>query len=334
MTRVLTILKHWGDADLEQRQVGTQGRVVSRSCTSHAELVAAVQSECDVLLANGTVPLDQEIFGASERLGRVICYDVGPLTWVDLDAATRYGVVVAQPRTRSQNAVAEYTLALIFTLARHLASAIAVGRAGGWPKEAREHLRGFELQGKVLGVVGLGRIGQLVAEKASGLGLRVVAHSPHTNQGESTVPLLSLPDLLRQADFVSLHARLLPDNHGLIGEAELRQMKPTALLVNTARGALVDEHALVHALREGWIAGAALDVLTDEPPLQDHPLLRMDNVIITPHVAWNTIEVCALENEDLKDELRRAVSGQVPLHCANPEAIGGRKEVRRTDNLK
>ncbi len=317
----LTLLKHWPDGSFEQEQVQAEGRVLVEPCKTHAELVAAVRSGCDILLANGEIPLDAEVFTASDRLQRVICYDVGPLKWVDLEAATKNGVVVEFPRTLCQNAVAEYTLTLALALARHLMPGAAMGRAGGWLLRGRESLRGFELQGKVWGVVGLGRIGRLVAEKATALGMRVVAHDPYVQSTESPWPVVALPQLLREADIISLHVRVGPENHGMIAEHELRSMKPTALLVNTGRGVLIDEAALGRALKERWIAGAALDVVCVEPPPPDYPLLQLDNAIITPHMAWSTLEVRELERQDLAEELRRAVRLQEPLHCANPEVI-------------
>jgi D-3-phosphoglycerate dehydrogenase / 2-oxoglutarate reductase len=321
MEIVSKILKHWADDAFERHLVHPPSSILVRPCSSRAELLSAIRSDCNVLLANGAIPLDAEFFAGAGPLKRIICYDVGPLTWVDLTAATEKGVVIAHPRTQSQNAVAEYTLLLILSLSRHLVSTHRVGQ-NGWNKVERERLRGFELRGKTLGIIGMGRIGRLVAEKAIGLGMRVIAHSPRASRDDIPVPLLALPEVLRDADVISLHARSRTDNRELIGETELRQMRSTALLVNTARAALIDERALTRALREKWIAGAALDVLSQEPPDSDHPLLKMDNVIFTPHVAWNTAEVKALENEDVAEEIRRAVNNRDPLNCANPEVIG------------
>lgn len=297
--------------------------MVTRVCSDEPALIEAMKEGYDVLLADGSVPLGPHFFESGGRLRRVIYFDIGLINRVDMAAATRCGVVITLPRTRSQNAVAEHTLALLLTLQRHLSQALAIGRAGSWPagKGPVEHLRGGELHGRILGIVGWSRIGKLVAEKSSALGMQILVHSPRADPKEIPHPMLGLLELLEKADVVSLHTRLGPAKHRLIGERELRSMKPTAYLINTARGALIDEAALVRALKEGWIAGAALDVLEKEPPLPDHPLLHLQNALITPHIAWNTSEVRALEMEDLEEELRRAVAGESPLNCANPEVL-------------
>lgn len=315
------ILKHFASSDPVGDLVQKQAHLVTRLCSDESSLIEAIKEGYDVLLADGSVPLGPKFFEASGRLRRVIFFDIGLIGRVDLAAATRCGVAVALSRTRSQNAVAEHTLALLIMLQRRLAPALAEGRAGEWPQGSFEHLRGRELRGSLLGIIGWSRIGRLVAEKASALGMRILVHSSHADPGEVPYPLVGLTELLEKADVVSLHMRLNPSNRRFIGERELRSMKPTAYLVNTARGALIDEPALVQALKEGWIAGAALDVLEVEPPPQDHPLLHLPNALVTPHVAWNTHEVRALEMEDLQEELRRAVAGEAPANCANPEAL-------------
>jgi D-3-phosphoglycerate dehydrogenase / 2-oxoglutarate reductase len=296
-------------------------RLVTRVCADEASLLAALRDGYEVLVADSTVALGSAVFKTGDRLKRVISTEVGPLAWIDLAAATRHRVAVAYPRTRSQNAVAEHTLALMLLLVRCLDKALALGRRGAWTRAEVEVLQGAELAGLTLGIVGWGRIARLVAEKTTALGMRVILHSPRAEADDVPYPIMGLDDLLTQADVVSLHARLRTDNRHLLGERELRRMRSGAFLINTARGALVDETALVRALQEGWIAGAALDVLSQEPPSPDHPLLHLANVLVTPHMAWNTREVQALELEDLREELRRALAGEQPLNCANPEVF-------------
>lgn len=318
---MITILKHFAAPDPVSSLIGKQARLVRRVCTDEATLIAAVEEGCDILLADGSVPLQASFFEATSQLQRVIYFDIGLIHRVDLSAATRQGVTVTLPVTRSQNAVAEHTIAMLFALRRCLIPALAEGQTGGWAQGSYEHLRGGELSGSTLGIVGWSRIGRLVAGKASALGIHVLVHSSQADPKDIPYPLLGLTELLKKADVISLHTRLTPANHGLIGEQELRSMKPTAYLINTARGALIDETALERALREGWIAGAALDVLATEPPPKDHPLLQLPNVLVTPHIAWNTNEVYALAVKDLQEELRRAVAGEPPLNCANPEVL-------------
>lgn len=319
------ILKHFASPDLMSDLPDKQINLVTQVCLDETSLIETIKEGYDILLADGSVPLSAKLFEAGSQLQRVIFFDIGLIDRVDLVAATRHGVAVALPQTRSQNAVAEFTLALILMLQRHLVQALVEGRAGNWPRGTLDHLRGSEQKGSILGIIGWSRIGKLVAEKASALGMHILVYSPNANPNEITYPLLGLTELLEKADVVSLHTRLTPMNRHLIGENELRTMKPNAYLVNTARGALIDEAALVRALKENWIAGAALDVLEVEPPPRDHPLLHLQNTFITPHVAWNTIEVQALAKADIQEELRRAVAGELPQHCANPEVLHSKR---------
>ena len=211
---------------------------------------------------------------------------------VDCDAATERGVVVMNTPTGNATTTAEHALALLVSLARHVPRADAAVRAGRWKQ--KKDLLGTELTGKTLGVVGLGRIGRLVAERAQGLRMQVVAHDPYLPAGDGSpvpgVELLELRDLLARCDFVSLHVPLTETTRHLISWEELAAIRPGARLVNASRGGVVDEEAVVDALAEGRLAGAAFDVFESEPPASDHPLLSRTDVIVTPHLGASSHE--------------------------------------------
>jgi D-3-phosphoglycerate dehydrogenase/(S)-sulfolactate dehydrogenase len=237
---------------------------------------------------------------------------------VDAAAATAHNVVVCTTVGSNDRTVAEHTWGLILALARQIPQQDAQVRAGGW-----QRIFGLELWGKTLGVVGFGAIGRAVARRGSGFEMRVLAHDVRPDAraaAELSVTLYDLPTLLAEADVVTLHVSLDSGSRGLIGPAELRRMKSTALLVNTSRGGVVDEAALLDALRHGTIGGAALDVLSVEPPGPALlPFLALPNVIFTPHCAGTTMESVARAARMAAENVARVLSGRRPLHAVNPE---------------
>ncbi|MFM1768735.1 MAG: hypothetical protein RJA22_1264 [Verrucomicrobiota bacterium] len=201
---------------------------------------------------------------------------------IDVPAATGQGIVVAFTPGLLNDAVADYAMALLFALARRVHEGHLSMREGRWAPGW-----GHDISGKTLGIVGCGRIGQAVARRAQGFGMRLLGHDVASPPEAAAlgVEFVPLDRLLAESDFVTLHAALTPETRGLLGEARLRRMKRSAYLINTARGAMVDEAALVRALEEGWIAGAALDAFVAEPLAAEHPLRRAPNVLLTPHQA-------------------------------------------------
>lgn len=199
---------------------------------------------------------------------------------IDIATATREGIVVAYTPGMLNETVADWTWALLLGIARRVADGDRSVKAGQWTNHW-----GHDVHGKTLALIGCGRIGQAVAKRASGFDMRVIAYDITPPKGVEGIEFVSLEEALSQGDFVSLHAALTPQNRGLIGEAQLRRMKPNAYLINTARGPLIDEFALTRALKEGWIAGAALDVFSTEPLPMDNPLRSAPNILLTPHLA-------------------------------------------------
>jgi len=211
---------------------------------------------------------------------------------VDCTAATESGVVVMNTPTGNTTTTGELAIALLTAIARHIPRADRSTRAGTWKQQG---LMGTELTGKTLGIVGLGRIGRVVAERAQGLRMNVVASDPYLSQTGAPSPvagveLIELDDLLARADFVTLHVPISDSTRNLLSRERLARMKPGAYLINAARGGLVDEAALAEALEHGRLAGAALDVLAEEPPSPDHPLLGREDVILTPHLGASSHE--------------------------------------------
>ncbi len=209
---------------------------------------------------------------------------------IDVAEATKRGIVVMNTPGGSNVTTAEHTIAMMLALARNIPQAVAAVRAGEWP---RERWMGTEVCNKVLGVIGLGNIGSIVAERAVGLRMKVVAYDPFVTAETAArlrVELVSLDDLVARADFVTVHVPLIPETRGLLGAELIARLKRGVRIINCARGGIVDEAALVAALRDGRVAGAALDVLVDEPPKPGNPLLALDNVICTPHLGASTDE--------------------------------------------
>jgi D-3-phosphoglycerate dehydrogenase / 2-oxoglutarate reductase len=242
-----------------------------------------------IIRANGKVT--RELMAAAPRLKVVARHGVG-VEAIDRQAAAERGIVVVNTPFANDESVAEQCMGMIVALAKRMMEADQAIRAGDW--DSRYRLIGIEVQGKTLGLVGFGKIGQRLAHMAHfGFDMPIVYHDvvAYPEQEERLgARRMPLPDLLTQSDFVSLHTPLLPETKGMINEAALRSMKRSAYLINSARGPVVDHAALVQALREGWIAGAGLDVYDPEPLPKDSPLLSMDNVVLSPHMAAHTDE--------------------------------------------
>ncbi len=285
------------------------------------ELMAQA-AEAEGLLTLLSDPIDADLIAAAPQLRVISQYAVG-YDNIDVTAATARGIPVGHTPGVLTAATADLAFALLMSAARRLTEGVDYVRAGEWTTWGPKLLLGQGVWGATLGIVGLGRIGTAMARRGRGFDMHVLTTGPHRKpeiEAELGVEYAPLDDLLSASDYVSLHCPLTPETEGLIGETELRAMKPTALLINTARGGVVETAALVRALREGWIAGAALDVTDPEPLPADHPLVTLPNCIVVPHIGSATVStrtrmaVMAAENllAGLRDD---------PLpHCVNPEA--------------
>ena len=275
----------------------------------------------EVLVA-GNAPVTRGFLSALPQLKGVLRAGIG-VDAVDLTAATELGIVVANVPDFCQEEVAEHTLALIFAVARKIARADRKVRQGQWHGLVeKEILPIYRLSGRTLGLIGMGRIGRTVAQKAQGLGIRVIAFDPYLSPvraNEIHVPMLSLDELLRQADIVSLHAPLTHETRHLINERTLALMKPNSLLINVARGEIVDETGLQAALEAGQLGGAGLDVLEQEPPPAAHPLFKFENVVFTSHFASCSIGAYADLRRQISDQVAEMLRGEFPRHLVNSE---------------
>lgn len=277
-------------------------------------------SESDGLLTMLPDRVDAALFDAAPRLKIVSNLAVG-YDNVDIPAANQHGVLVTNTPGVLTEAVADLTFALILTFARRMVEGDRIVRAGAWNPT---FLLGCEMNGTTLGIVGLGSIGLAVARRARGFGTRVLhaSQSPKTEaETELAVARRELPDLISESDFVSLHVPLLPETRGLIGSRELGLMKPDAVLVNTARGPIVDQAALIEALRGERIGGAALDVFESEPLSKDNPLLSFDNVLVAPHLGSGTLETRSRMADLCAENLIEFFAGRNPPSPVNLGAI-------------
>lgn len=266
--------------------------------------------------------VDGELLGRCPRLQIVANYAVG-FDNFDLPAATARGVLLTNTPDVLTEATADFTWALLLAISRRLVEGDRLLRTGGFTGWAPTFHLGRELAGKTLGLYGLGRIGQAVARRAAGFGLRILYHSRRDLRLPG-LTYVAFPELLREADFLSLHAPLTPDARHRFGGAEFRAMKRSAYLVNTARGGLVDEAALAEALQTGEIAGAALDVYEAEP-LVTPGLLALPNVVLAPHLGSATLETRAAMAERAVENLLAGLNGKRPPDLLNPEAWGERR---------
>ncbi len=245
--------------------------------------------EYDGLVIRSGTTVTAKIIEAAENLKVIGRAGIG-VDNVDVPAASRRGIVVMNTPTGNAVTTAEHALTLLMSLARKIPDAVATTRTGKWEKTK---FQGREISGKTLGVVGLGNIGRIVANRAQGLTMKVIGVDPFMTKDRAAslgIELVSFEELLRRSDFITLHTPLTPDTKNLFDDAAFAKMKPSALLINAARGGIVDEDALVRAIQEKKIAGAAFDVFVKEPVPADHPFLKLENVIVTPHLGASTDE--------------------------------------------
>jgi D-3-phosphoglycerate dehydrogenase / 2-oxoglutarate reductase len=274
------------------------------------ELLAQV-ADADVLYTRNPFAVSREVLTAGENLRGVVTAAVGYES-IDVDAATDLGIAVANSPGNTAS-MAEATILLLLAVAKRLPFWMETARTGTAAPHDETSMEAF---GKTIGIVGFGRIGKATAALARALGMKVLAYGRRAEKSD-LADLVPLDELLQRSDFVSLHANLTPQTHHLIDAGKLALMKPTAFIVNTARGELIDEPALVEALRAGRIAGAALDVFEEEPPKADNPLFSMPNVICTPHRLGHSLETRRRIAELAEQSILALLRGELPEFTVN-----------------
>ena len=305
------------DLSIEAAKLGQANAELSpHICTSEAQL-EQVAASVDGLVTIG-LGLSRQTLAALSRCRAIVTVSHG-FNHIDVAAATELGIPVANTYFCHED-VANHTLMLLLACARKLTILHQELAAGRWRRDLLGQIP--PIYGQTLGLVGFGHIGSAVARRGQVLDLEVLAYDPFVESNAMAlagVTPVTLGALLERSDFVSLHVPFSAQTHHLIGEPELRMMKPTAYLLNTARGALVDEQALIRALRSGWIAGAGLDVFEQEPPDPSNPLLTLPNVVHTPHSAGTSVASIPNGRRQAAAALALALNGFWPPHVLNPE---------------
>ncbi len=271
----------------------------------------------DGMILGADEPMTRKVLFALPQLKVLSRHGVG-FNNIEVKAANERGIVVAITAGANDNAVADLAMGLIISVARRIPYFDGFIRRGEFWKRTP----GNDVFGKTLGLIGLGRIGKSLARRASGFEMKIIAHDLVKDKefaARYRLEYLPLEDVLSRSDFVSIHLPSSPQTAKFIGERELKKMKPTAYLINTSRGSLVDEAALIRALREGWIAGAGLDVLEKEPPQRDHPLFVLQNVVLTPHIGGASLAAMRAMSLDSAANAIRVLRGERPTAMANPE---------------
>ncbi|MCE4607089.1 MAG: D-glycerate dehydrogenase [Desulfurococcales archaeon] len=294
------------------------------------EVILEKAGQVDALVTLLTDKIDCGLIeaGARNRLRIISQYAVG-FDNIDIGCATRNGVYVTNTPGVLTDATADLTWALILATARRIVEADKFVRSGEWYEtETGWHpmmMLGLEVHGATLGVIGMGRIGRAVARRARGFDMRVLYYDkyrlPEEAERSLCVSYVDLDTLLRESDVVTIHTPLTKETYHLIGENELRKMKPTAILVNTSRGKVIDTYALARALSEKWIAGAGLDVHEEEPLPPDHPLVKLDNVVLAPHIGSATHKTRARMAALVAENLIAFLNGEAPPTLVNREVV-------------
>jgi D-3-phosphoglycerate dehydrogenase len=309
---IVLVTEQLSAAGIAQLEPGFEVRYADG--TDRGALLKAL-ADADAVIVRSATALDADAIAHAPRLRVVARAGVG-LDNIDVDAATKAGVMVVNAPSSNIVSAAEHAIALLLALARNVPQAMASLKGGQWRRTA---FTGVELQGKVAGILGLGRIGVLVAERLAAFGMTIIAYDPYVAAARAAqlgVRLVSLDELLAEADFISVHLPKNAETFGLIGERELRLVKPRVRIINAARGGILDEEALARALADGRVAGAALDVYVSEPPAAS-PLLRLDNVICTPHLGASTAEAQEKAGVQAARSVRLALAGEFVPDAVN-----------------
>jgi D-3-phosphoglycerate dehydrogenase / 2-oxoglutarate reductase len=312
----------YGNVDIERAIIEQAGlRLATAQCRSEDDVIAVARDAEAIIAQYATV--GAKAICALTQCEVIARYGTG-VDIVDVDAATRHGILVTNvPNDWCQNEVADHAMALLLAAARKICIYDRATRAGLWRWQSGEPIH--RMQGRALGLLSFGAIAQAIATRATAFAMRVMAHDPYMAPDEVAAhgaSPVSFDELIERADYLVIQAPLTKETYHLIGEAELRRMKPTMILVNTARGPIVNDDDLYLALKEGWIAGAGLDDIEEEPAkIRDwkpaNPLFSLDNVVITPHAAYYSEEAIHTVRDFAAHEVARVLTGQAPLSPVN-----------------
>jgi D-3-phosphoglycerate dehydrogenase len=324
--KVLVTDYAWPSLDTEREILASANAEIVAAETGEEDELIGLAGDCHAILTCWK-RVTPAVLDAAPKCVVVGRYGVG-LDNIAVDHATGLGIVVTNVPDFCVDEVSDHALALMLALVRKVVPFAAQTGSGGWDNAALGSLH--RLRGQTLGLIGAGRIGQATAAKALAFGMEVIALTRSGGPLPEPIEAVSgLDELLERSDVLCLHAPHTPETDKIIGEEQLRQMKPSAFLINTARGALVDQDALVTALRDGWIAGAGLDVLAQEPPDPSDPLLQLENAIVTPHASFYSEEATADLQQRGAINVREVLSGRVPDTIVNREVLE-RDDLRMT----
>lgn len=307
---------------LERLRAETDVEVWPDATPPAREILLAKAAETDALLTMLTDPIDAQVLTAGSHQLKVVAQMAVGFDNIDVAAATRLGIPVGHTPGVLTETTADFAWALLMAASRRIGEAEREVRSGLWEPWGPDVLTGLDVYGKTLGIIGLGRIGKAVAKRASGFSMKVLYSNPTRDlkaEEELGVEFVTLERLLAQSDFISLHMYYSPESRHMINKAAFEQMKPNAVLVNTARGAVVDPDALTWALQTRRIAAAGIDVFDPEPIPADHPLLKLENVVITPHIASAGKETRLKMALMCVENILAGLNGATIPYCANPE---------------
>jgi len=315
---------HGGENDwsYELESLAPIADIVEVQANTRAEFIEGVR-DADAIMTSWGMRIDEEIIGALQQCVVIGVGSVG-VDMVDVAAATSAGIVVTNVPDVFIEEVADHTMMLLLDTARMTPAMARLAAAGRWSEGRQLLARRPRLLGQTLGLYGFGNVARCTARRAKAFGLHLIAHDPYVSELEITeagVEPVGFGELLARSDFVSIHTPHNSETEQIFDAAALGRMKPTAILINTARGSIVDEQALIKALHEGTIAGAGLDVLTQEPPEADNPLLTMPSVVVTPHVASATTRMRPETRRRVGREVALVLRGRWPLSCVNPSVL-------------
>lgn len=309
----------YGSHEIEEEVLSSIGAdLVKFQCKTEDDIIRCC-SDADGLL-NQYAPITRRVIENLQRARIIVRYGVG-VDNIDIKAATERGIFVANVIYDITD-VADHTLSLILSLSRKIIWADRNVKENRWDWKSVQPIS--RLKDKTVGIIGFGRIGRKVAQRLKGFEVKILSYDPYVPEEifrEYGVEKVDFETLIKESDIITVHTPLTDETRHMIGEKELRSMKREAILINVSRGGIIDEKALYKALKERWISGAGLDVLEVEPPSKDNPLLRLDNVIITPHMAWYSNKSLDEIRRKAAEEVARALSGQIPMNLVNRDML-------------